>query len=70
MFLATAASKKWNMNALDVKGAFLQGKAIERKVFLRPPKEANTNKISIYSRQGYILLQIGGQIAWHIDNIC
>ena len=39
------ASNRWKAQAIDVKTAFLQGKQIERTVYLRPPKEANTGKI-------------------------
>ena len=38
--LCLAASKGWTINSIDYKVAFLQGKAIEREVFLHPPKEA------------------------------
>ena len=38
-------SKKWPINAIDVKGAFLQGKDLERRLIVRPPKEAQTDKI-------------------------
>ena len=30
---------------MDVKGAFLQGKEMDREVIIRPPKEANTSKL-------------------------
>ena len=30
---------------MDIKTAFLQGKSIERDVFIKPPKEANTNEL-------------------------
>ena len=39
------ASNKWTLNSLDVKTAFLQGKVIERIVYVRPPKEANTSEV-------------------------
>ena len=39
------ASKKWPINTIDVKGAFLQGKDLERYIIVRPPKEAQTSKI-------------------------
>ena len=39
------AGNKWNLNSLDVKTAFLQGKNIERTVYVRPPKEAMTTKV-------------------------
>ena len=38
-------SNKWNLNSLDVKIAFLQGKVMERVVYVRPPQEANTNTV-------------------------
>ena len=39
------SSNKWLINSLDVKTVFLQGKPIERTVFLRPQKEAKTDKV-------------------------
>ena len=39
------SSNKWLINSLDVKTAFLQGKPIERTVFVWPPKEAKTGKV-------------------------
>ena len=44
--LAIAASNNWNINSIDIKAAFLQGKAIDRDVYLAPPKEfRNEGKI-------------------------
>ena len=45
LFLAATASKKWKIHSMDVKGAFLQGKELERKVVIRPPREAETSKL-------------------------
>ena len=39
------ASKKWSIHSIDVKTAFLQGSPIDREIYIRPPPEANTNKI-------------------------
>ena len=41
ILLTVASSFGWKINSMDIKAAFLQGKAIDREVFLRPPKEAN-----------------------------
>ena len=38
-------TSKWNLNSLGVKTAFLQGKVMERVVYVRPPQLANTNTI-------------------------
>jgi len=43
--LATMSANGWNCKSLDVKSAFLQGKLIERDIFLKPPKEAKTDKV-------------------------
>ena len=45
LFLSTTAARKWKIHSMDVKGAFLQGKSLERDVTLRPPKEAATSKL-------------------------
>ena len=45
LFLAMTAAHKWKIHSLDVKGAFLQGKEIDRMVIIRPPKEAKTPKL-------------------------
>ena len=33
---------------MDIKAVFLQEKPIERNVYLKPPKEAQTEKITVY----------------------
>ena len=42
---ALISSENWNISLIDVKGALLQGRKIERIVYLRPPKEAKTSKV-------------------------
>ena len=41
-FLAIAASRQGTVKTTDIRSAFLQGKALDREVFLQPPKEATT----------------------------
>ena len=43
--LVTAASKGWRIGSLDIKSAFLQSQKIERDVYLKPPKEAGTDRL-------------------------
>ena len=70
-----AATQKWTIETTDIKSAFLQGSQLNRKVYLKPPKEAGLdNKLweltkALYglkdaSRQWYFrvkekLLQLG-----------
>ena len=39
--LAIISSFDWTVNSFDVKAAFLQGKELDRELYLRPPKQAN-----------------------------
>ena len=39
------ASNQWQIQSIDVKQAFLQGRKLERSVLLRPPPEAATSKL-------------------------
>ncbi|GAB1607207.1 hypothetical protein Ahia01_001004000 [Argonauta hians] len=45
LVVAIAASEKWKMKSLDIKSAFLQGKNIERDVYLIPPAEVSNGKV-------------------------
>ena len=40
LLLAIAATNTWNICCTDIKSAFLQGKVLERQVFIKPPREA------------------------------
>lgn len=40
LVLFLASSMKWKINSIDIKAAFLQGKPINRRLYLKPPKEA------------------------------
>ena len=42
---ALIAWQNWNISSIDLKTAFLQGKKMERIVYLHPPKEANTSMV-------------------------
>ena len=43
--LAVIAANGWVLQSIDIKTAFLQGKHLERTVFLKPPREAHTDKL-------------------------
>ena len=53
LFLAITASKEWKLHSMDVKGAFLQGKELDRQVITRPPKEAQTSKLWVLQKCAY-----------------
>ena len=40
VFFAVATNQRWKCETIDIKAAFLQGKEIEREVYLKPPIEA------------------------------
>ena len=39
------ATMSWTLHSIDYKTAFLQGNAISREVYLKPPPESKTNKL-------------------------
>ena len=41
IFYAIAANENWNIKSINVTSAFLQGEALDRDIFVTPPKEAN-----------------------------
>ena len=43
--ISVASSRGWECNAIDVKSAYLQGNAIGRDVFLRPPPEYDSGTL-------------------------
>ena len=45
LIVAIAASEKWKMKSLDIKSAFLQGKNIDREVYLIPPPEFSDGQV-------------------------
>ncbi|CAG2191494.1 unnamed protein product [Mytilus edulis] len=46
LILSIIASKRWSINSVDIKTAFLQGEKMQREVYLRPPKEVKaTGKV-------------------------
>jgi len=53
VILTLIASKGWKCNSLDVKTAFLQGKVLERVVIVKPPKEAQTDKLWLLQKCVY-----------------
>ena len=67
LLLTVLSSKNWQMKSMDVKRAYLQGNKIQREIFLKPPKEAKTDKlwrliqtpdgIADAGRQWYIRIQ-------------
>ena len=44
-FLAFVVSHKLKIKSLDRRSVFLQGQPINREIFLKPPKEAGTDKL-------------------------
>ena len=60
--LIVAANEGFEVKAVDIKSAFLQGAKLDREVFVRPPSEANTdNKLWLLSQGAYGILD-GGRL--------
>ncbi|KAL5015625.1 hypothetical protein ScPMuIL_007295, partial [Solemya velum] len=46
--LRRTSYKKWTVKTTDIKSAFLQGKEIDREIYLKPPKESSTSENMIW----------------------
>jgi hypothetical protein len=42
IFLTIVASRNWTLKTTDIKSAFLQGKKLDREVYIKPPVESET----------------------------
>ena len=48
LFISLAALENWILKTTDIKSAFLQGKALERDIYVKPPKESKTPQNMIW----------------------
>ena len=64
LLLTLLSAKKWSMKSMDVRRAYLQGNKIQRKVYLKPPKEAKTDKLWLLIQTPDGIVDAGRQ--WYI----
>ena len=64
LLLCILASKKWKLQSIDIKSAYLQGNNISRSIFLQPPDCANSKKLWKLVKTPYGLVDAGRQ--WYI----
>ena len=62
--LSVASAHEWRCNSIDVKTAYLQGKPIEREVFLRPPPEFDEGQLWKLNKTVYGLSDAARQ--WYL----
>ena len=64
MLLTILSAHEWQLKSIDIKSAFLQGSDIARDIYLKPPKEAKTDKLWKLLRAPYGLADAGRK--WYI----
>ena len=62
--LSIASANNWQCNSIDVQTAYLQGKPIEREVFLRPPPEFDNGSLWKLNKTVYGLSDAARQ--WYL----
>ena len=55
IFFAIAVSMKWQVDSIDIRAAFLQGKQINRNVFIKPPKVTGSVMLWKLNKAVYVL---------------
>ena len=63
--LMLVSTNNWKIRHIDVQAAFLQGKAITREVFIRPPVEAETTYLWKLKKCIYGL--VDGPRMWYVE---
>lgn len=48
IFLSVVAHEQWTVKTTDIKSAFLQGKELDREIYIRPPQESRTPNHKIW----------------------
>ena len=59
ILLSVLSSFQWKIHSIDIKSAFLQGKPLDRDIYLLPPKEANTENVWKLNQAVYGLSDAG-----------
>ena len=59
--LMIAANEGFKIKGVDIKSAYLQGKDLERSIYVRPPPEAMTTKLWLLKKAAYGVLD-GGRL--------
>ena len=59
--LSAIAQKKFKINSIDIKTAFLQGENIDRELYVLPPEEANRDKMWLLKKCTYGLVDASRQ---------
>ena len=61
MALMIAANEGFKIKSIDIQSAYLQGKDLERKIYVRPPPEPMTTKLWLLKKAAYGVLD-GGRL--------
>ena len=64
MLISILAAKKWKLQSIDIKSAYLQGNDIARDIYLQPPKEAHSDKLWKLLKTPYGIADAGRK--WYI----
>ena len=48
LFISITARENWTVKTTDIKSAFLQGKELEREIYIKPPKESKASQNVIW----------------------
>ena len=64
LILAIIAQKKWSVNTMDIKTAFLQGSELTRDIFVKPPPEAS-RKGKVWKLRKCIYVLADASLNWY-----
>ena len=65
IIMTIAATKRWTLNSLDVKAAFLQGKTFVREVYIFPPDEAGVKEGIVWKLLKCVYGLVDASLTWY-----
>ena len=63
--ITVACQKKWRINSIDIKTAFLQGEEITRDVYLKPPVEAKCKEGEVWKLKKCVYGLTDASLRWY-----
>ena len=67
LFLAITSTCKYKINSIDIKAAFLQGKDIDRVIFIQPPKECLSDKAMVWKLKKCVYGLVDASRNWFLS---
>ena len=63
--LSIVCQRKWNLQSIDIKTAFLQGDSLKREIFVKPPPEAQCDLSILWKLKKCVYGLTDASLMWY-----